>query len=175
MVDNTDDTHAIFGTQVWFDKLFGERSRRGRIVPCEGTGFLHELHRWRIRQSHVVQRLAGTVLADHPIHAILAASDIDRARAWYAERLGLEPIREREGQLLYRIGPSITQFAVEPGFIEKTGIDGNVTRQKIRVAQISALSRDETPREPKSCNLNSISASGLSDDFSSAARMSCLM
>lgn len=42
----------------------------------------------------------------------------------------------------YRIGPSITQFAVEPGFIEKTGIDGNVTRQKIRVAQISALSRD---------------------------------
>ncbi len=42
----------------------------------------------------------------------------------------------------YRIGPSITQFAVEPGFIEKTGIDGNITRQKIRVAQISALSRD---------------------------------
>jgi S-DNA-T family DNA segregation ATPase FtsK/SpoIIIE len=42
----------------------------------------------------------------------------------------------------YRIGPSITQFAVEPGFIEKIGIDGNVTRQKIRVAQISALSRD---------------------------------
>jgi S-DNA-T family DNA segregation ATPase FtsK/SpoIIIE len=42
----------------------------------------------------------------------------------------------------YRIGPSITQFAVEPGFIEKIGIDGNVIRQKIRVAQISALSRD---------------------------------
>jgi S-DNA-T family DNA segregation ATPase FtsK/SpoIIIE len=42
----------------------------------------------------------------------------------------------------YRIGPSITQFAVEPGFIEKMGIDGNLTRQKIRVAQISALSRD---------------------------------
>ena len=42
----------------------------------------------------------------------------------------------------YRIGPSITQFAVEPGFIEKMGIDGNITRQKIRVAQISALSRD---------------------------------
>lgn len=42
----------------------------------------------------------------------------------------------------YRIGPTVTQFAVEPGFIEKTGIDGNITRQKIRVAQISALSRD---------------------------------
>jgi len=42
----------------------------------------------------------------------------------------------------YRIGPTVTQFAVEPGYIEKTGIDGNITRQKIRVAQISALSRD---------------------------------
>lgn len=42
----------------------------------------------------------------------------------------------------YRIGPTVTQFAVEPGFIEKTGLDGNVVRQKIRVAQISALSRD---------------------------------
>jgi S-DNA-T family DNA segregation ATPase FtsK/SpoIIIE len=42
----------------------------------------------------------------------------------------------------YRIGPTVTQYAVEPGFIEKIGIDGNITRQKIRVAQISALSRD---------------------------------
>jgi DNA segregation ATPase FtsK/SpoIIIE, S-DNA-T family len=42
----------------------------------------------------------------------------------------------------YRIGPTVTQFAVEPGFIEKVGIDGNVVKQKIRVAQISALSRD---------------------------------
>jgi catechol-2,3-dioxygenase len=50
---------------------------------------------------------AGARLSDYAAHAVLAASDIDRARAWYAERLGLEPIREREGQLLYRIGPSI--------------------------------------------------------------------
>ncbi len=42
----------------------------------------------------------------------------------------------------YRIGPTVTQFAVEPGFIEKIGVDGNITKQKIRVAQISALSRD---------------------------------
>jgi DNA segregation ATPase FtsK/SpoIIIE, S-DNA-T family len=42
----------------------------------------------------------------------------------------------------YRIGPTVTQYAVEPGFIEKVGIDGNIVKQKIRVAQISALSRD---------------------------------
>lgn len=44
----------------------------------------------------------------------------------------------------YRIGPTITQFAVEPGFIEKTGPDGEVFQQKVRVAQISALQRDLT-------------------------------
>lgn len=42
----------------------------------------------------------------------------------------------------YRVGPTITQFAVEPGFNEKTGPDGEVMQQKVRVAQISALSRD---------------------------------
>jgi DNA segregation ATPase FtsK/SpoIIIE, S-DNA-T family len=42
----------------------------------------------------------------------------------------------------FRVGPTVTQFAVEPGFIEKTGPDGEITRSKIRVSQISALSRD---------------------------------
>ncbi|MHC1785345.1 MAG: DNA translocase FtsK [Anaerolineaceae bacterium] len=42
----------------------------------------------------------------------------------------------------YRVGPTVTQFAVEPGFIEKTAPDGSVTKQKIRVAQISVLARD---------------------------------
>lgn len=42
----------------------------------------------------------------------------------------------------YRVGPTITQYAVEPGFVEKTGPDGEVFRQKVRVSQISALSRD---------------------------------
>jgi S-DNA-T family DNA segregation ATPase FtsK/SpoIIIE len=42
----------------------------------------------------------------------------------------------------FRAGPSITQYAVEPGFIEKTNIDGNLIKQKIRVSQISALNKD---------------------------------
>ena len=44
----------------------------------------------------------------------------------------------------YRVGPTITQFALDPGFIEKTAGDGTVTRQKVRVSQIAALSRDLT-------------------------------
>lgn len=42
----------------------------------------------------------------------------------------------------YRVGPTITQFAVEPGFVDKTGPDGQPQKQKVRVSQISALQRD---------------------------------
>jgi S-DNA-T family DNA segregation ATPase FtsK/SpoIIIE len=42
----------------------------------------------------------------------------------------------------YRVGPTVTQFAVEPGFIERPGPDGKPQLQKVRVAQISALARD---------------------------------
>ena len=42
----------------------------------------------------------------------------------------------------YRVGPTVTQFAVEPGFVERSGPDGQMQKQKVRVAQISALQRD---------------------------------
>jgi S-DNA-T family DNA segregation ATPase FtsK/SpoIIIE len=42
----------------------------------------------------------------------------------------------------YRVGPTVTQYAVEPGFIDKTSPDGDPVRQKVRVSQISALQRD---------------------------------
>jgi predicted enzyme related to lactoylglutathione lyase len=34
----------------------------------------------------------------------LPAQDLERARAFYAEKLGLEPAEERDGGLLYRLG-----------------------------------------------------------------------
>jgi S-DNA-T family DNA segregation ATPase FtsK/SpoIIIE len=42
----------------------------------------------------------------------------------------------------YRIGPTVTQFAVEPGYVEKTNADGEVIQQKIKVSQIQNLSKD---------------------------------
>ncbi len=44
----------------------------------------------------------------------------------------------------FRVGPSVTQFAVEPGYIIKVGSDGRTLKQKVRVSQISGLSRDLT-------------------------------
>jgi S-DNA-T family DNA segregation ATPase FtsK/SpoIIIE len=42
----------------------------------------------------------------------------------------------------FRVGPTVTQFAIEPGYTDRTGLDGNPVQQKVRVSQISALSRD---------------------------------
>ncbi len=42
----------------------------------------------------------------------------------------------------FRVGPTVTQYALEPGYIERQGTDGEPIRQKVKVAQISALSRD---------------------------------
>jgi S-DNA-T family DNA segregation ATPase FtsK/SpoIIIE len=42
----------------------------------------------------------------------------------------------------FRTGPTVTQFGVEPGFVEKAGADGEVRRAKVRVSQISSLADD---------------------------------
>lgn len=45
----------------------------------------------------------------------------------------------------FRVGPTVTQFAVEPGYLEKEKLANEgeaAARQKVRVAQISSLARD---------------------------------
>ncbi len=44
----------------------------------------------------------------------------------------------------FQVGPTVTQFAVQPGFIEKSGAtDDEIARlRKVRVSQISGLARD---------------------------------
>jgi S-DNA-T family DNA segregation ATPase FtsK/SpoIIIE len=42
----------------------------------------------------------------------------------------------------FRTGPTVTQYGVEPGFVEKPGSDGVLRRAKVRVSQISSLSND---------------------------------
>jgi len=42
----------------------------------------------------------------------------------------------------FKAGPSVTQFAVEPGFVVRNGPDGAPKRYKVRVSQISTLTND---------------------------------
>jgi S-DNA-T family DNA segregation ATPase FtsK/SpoIIIE len=39
-------------------------------------------------------------------------------------------------------GPSITQFGVEPGFVERRGLDGQIRHRKVPVSRILSLSND---------------------------------
>lgn len=43
-----------------------------------------------------------------------------------------------------RRGPAVTQFGVEPGYVDRPGPDGEIKQQKVRVGQIAALQRDLT-------------------------------
>jgi catechol 2,3-dioxygenase-like lactoylglutathione lyase family enzyme len=52
---------------------------------------------------------------DAKVATRLPAQDLDRARAFYFEKLGLEPAEERPGGLLYRVGG--TEF----GLFESAG------------------------------------------------------
>lgn len=42
----------------------------------------------------------------------------------------------------FKAGPTVTQFAVEPGYVETVGNDGELRRSKVRVSQISSLASD---------------------------------
>ena len=41
------------------------------------------------------------MLREHPIHALIPATDLERARGFYADKLGLTPTREERAGLVY--------------------------------------------------------------------------
>ncbi|ONI89814.1 glyoxalase [Saccharothrix sp. ALI-22-I] len=63
----------------------------------------------------------------------LPARDLDRARQWYAEKLGLEPVEERPGGLRYRCGPTV--FCL---FMSQGAADGAFTQMAFQVSDIAA-------------------------------------
>ena len=71
------------------------------------------------------------MLADSLVATRLPASDLDRARRFYSEKLGLEPIEERPGGLYYRCGSGYF------GLFESAGApSGNHTQMGWEVANI---------------------------------------
>ena len=43
------------------------------------------------------------MFANFKIYPVLAAVDIERARRWYADKLGLQPTKDIQGELLYEL------------------------------------------------------------------------
>lgn len=68
------------------------------------------------------------------VAARLPAKDLDRAKTWYAEKLGLEPAEERPGGLRYVVGGC--EFAL---FASAGESDGSFTQLGFEVADLRAI------------------------------------
>jgi catechol 2,3-dioxygenase-like lactoylglutathione lyase family enzyme len=73
------------------------------------------------------------MLARARVAARLPTQDLERARRWYAEKLGLEPSEERPGGLLYKF--SNGEFAL---FASAGASDGSFTQMAFEVDDIDA-------------------------------------
>jgi catechol 2,3-dioxygenase-like lactoylglutathione lyase family enzyme len=73
------------------------------------------------------------MLADSQVATRLPAKDLARARRFYSEKLGLEPVEERPGGLRYRCGG--TDFAL---FESAGAASGTHTQMGWEVADIEA-------------------------------------
>ena len=73
------------------------------------------------------------ILAAATVETRLPAQDLDRARAWYRDKLGLEPFDEREGGILYRLGSGA--FAL---FASSGAPSGTHTQMAFEVPDIRA-------------------------------------
>jgi catechol 2,3-dioxygenase-like lactoylglutathione lyase family enzyme len=71
------------------------------------------------------------VLARSDTQVRLPAQDLERARRFYAEKLGLHPVEEREGGLRYRCGTTV--FAL---FASAGEASGTHTQMSWKVADI---------------------------------------
>jgi catechol 2,3-dioxygenase-like lactoylglutathione lyase family enzyme len=83
----------------------------------------------------------------------LPAQDIDRARRWYRDKLGLEPSEERQGGLLYRLGAA--SFAV---FASSGKASGDHTQMAFDVADIV---RAVTVLQQRGVEFEDVDAPGL--------------
>jgi catechol 2,3-dioxygenase-like lactoylglutathione lyase family enzyme len=72
-------------------------------------------------------------LSRSSVAARLPAQDLERARAYYAEKLGLEPVEQRPGGLLYRCGHG--EFAL---FESTAAPSGSYTQMAFEVDDLDA-------------------------------------
>jgi len=75
-----------------------------------------------------------TLLESAEVSTRLPAQDLERARTFYAEKLGLEPVEEREGGLRYRCGSGY--FAV---FQSAGTASGDHTQMALEVEDIESV------------------------------------
>jgi catechol 2,3-dioxygenase-like lactoylglutathione lyase family enzyme len=80
------------------------------------------------------------MLRDFSVHPSLATSDLDRARAWYEQKLGLTPEATFDGVVVYRLGGKLFTVYVTPsaGTAQNTVAGWTVRDIRAEVARLRA-------------------------------------
>jgi catechol 2,3-dioxygenase-like lactoylglutathione lyase family enzyme len=91
------------------------------------------LARVKLMQRSSDSTQAGARLREARVATRLPARDLDRARRFYSEKLGLEPSEERPGGLLYRCADSEFALFQSPG-----SSPGTFTQMALYVDDIEA-------------------------------------
>jgi S-DNA-T family DNA segregation ATPase FtsK/SpoIIIE len=86
------------------------------------------------------ERLPPLDLLESTSEVVVSEAEIRRKAQLIEETLGHFGLPVRVVEV--RQGPAVTQFGLEPGYIERTGPDGELRRTKVRVSQIVTLSND---------------------------------
>jgi S-DNA-T family DNA segregation ATPase FtsK/SpoIIIE len=143
MVDEPVVSMAPAATQTGGKSLEFERKRRRTSIPPE--------YRKRLSASGEQQKnLPAPPRDEHlPSLELLVKDQLDRPderninqTAGMIEK-SLAEFGIPAKVVGYRVGPTVTQFAVEPGFVEKgSSEEEQANRIKVRVAQIAGLRRD---------------------------------
>ena len=78
------------------------------------------------------------MLTEAPIHPSLAVADLAKARSWYSEKLGWDPVMEPPGVLVYQIGESdFTLYESEfAGTAKNTVMNWSVNDVRAEVARL---------------------------------------
>ena len=79
-------------------------------------------------------------ITEAPVHASLAVTDLERARKWYADKLGWQPTREAQGLLVYQVmGSDFTLFETpNAGTAKNTVMNWNVPDVTPEAARLRA-------------------------------------
>jgi S-DNA-T family DNA segregation ATPase FtsK/SpoIIIE len=86
------------------------------------------------------KRLPAITLLEEGAPTAMSPGEIDEKKRIIEETLADFQIPATVTEI--RRGPAITQFGVEPGYVERLGPEGDVKQQKIRIGQIASLRRD---------------------------------
>lgn len=79
-----------------------------------------------------------TVVTDAPFHPSLAVADLAKARAWYADKLGWEPVLEPPGVCIYKVGESFFTLFSTPfaGTAKNTVMNWSVADVRAEVTRL---------------------------------------